>query len=276
MNISVNLYEEAAAFSAAAGEFLRSRPVHHNLILTLLDGRVTRPEPGRYWVAKRDGQVAGVVFQSPLTHSALVVPMETEVLTALVDALAESGAVLPGVSGDVATAASFAGQWTERRKAAASPFQGQRIYELAELNEISSAEGHLRKADESDRKLVEIWTHEYQIETEMRPSDCALQVDRWLAAKQLWLWQNEKAVSMAVAQTPIENVARLSTVYTPPEKRKCGYAASCIHALSKLLTKSGLQCMLYTNLANPISNSIYRQIGYRAVSEGIHYHFDQS
>jgi predicted GNAT family acetyltransferase len=31
--------------------------------------------------------------------------------------------------------------------------------------------------------------------------------------------------------------------------------------------------MLYTALSNPTSNSIYRQIGYRSVAEGLRYRF---
>jgi hypothetical protein len=72
-----------------------------------------RPEPGHYWVAARAGQAVGVVFQSPLIRSALLVPMETSVIEALVDAIVDAGDVLPGVIGDAATAASFARRWVE-------------------------------------------------------------------------------------------------------------------------------------------------------------------
>ena len=67
---------------------------------------------------------------------------------------------------------------------------------------------------------------------------------------------------------------RLSGVYTPPEKRKHGYAAACVHALSKQLRVGGYRCILYTDLGNAASNSIYRRIGYRAVAEALRYRFD--
>ena len=53
-----------------------------------------------------------------------------------------------------------------------------------------------------------------------------------------------------------------------------GYAAACVHGLSEHLAGAGYRCMLYTDLGNPISNSIYRRIGYRAIVEAIHYRFD--
>jgi len=37
---------------------------------------------------------------------------------------------------------------------------------------------------------------------------------------------------------------------------------------------AGFRCILYTDLANPTSNSIYRRIGYRAVAEGLRYRFE--
>jgi uncharacterized protein len=33
------------------------------------------------------------------------------------------------------------------------------------------------------------------------------------------------------------------------------------------------RCILYTDLGNPTSNSIYRRIGYRAVAECLRYRF---
>lgn len=124
MNTAVRAYKDAASFFTAAQQFLLTRPVRHNLILTLLNERLARQEPGRYWVAAPNGQVAGVVFQSPLTHAALLTPMDLSVITALADAMANSEVVIPGVTGEAGTAASFAGQWTELRKCAAIPTQG--------------------------------------------------------------------------------------------------------------------------------------------------------
>src|ERR1700727_731022 len=108
MDIRVRFYEDAASVLATANELLRSRPVTHNLILTLLEGRLMHPEPARYWVASRAGKPVGIVFQSPLTRPALLVPMEPDVIEALVNAIAGQGIALPGVNGDAATDASFA------------------------------------------------------------------------------------------------------------------------------------------------------------------------
>jgi predicted GNAT family acetyltransferase len=193
----------------------------------------------------------------------------------MVDAIAEAGVTLSGVFGDAATAARFAGQWSERCKSAATPFQGMRLYELLKMGEAPRTEGELRQAVPSDRSLMILWTRAFQNEIGESANDSELRVDRGLAAGQLWLWdQNGEPMSMTVSREPVQGVVRLSGVYTPPEKRGHGHAAACVHVLSKHFRGGGYRCILYTDLGNPTSNSIYQRIGYRAVAEALCYRFD--
>ena len=67
---------------------------------------------------------------------------------------------------------------------------------------------------------------------------------------------------------------RINAVYTPPKYRGKGYATSCVKGVSQKLLNQGYRyCFLFTNLANPISNHIYRQIGYQPVWEISNYAF---
>jgi predicted GNAT family acetyltransferase len=275
MKLKVLFSEDPAFVLKNAGEFLSSEPVLHNLILSILHSRVAQGDPGRYWIGFRGKKAVGVVIQSPLEFPATLTPMEPPAVLAIVDAIAEAGLKLCGVNGDAPTAATFAGQWSERCKSAATPFQGTRLYELLKLEEIPPAEGQLRQAGSSDRSLMILWTRAFQEQIGESAHDTELRVDRALAAGQLWLWdQDGETTSMAVGREPAQGVVRLSGVYTPPEIRKRGYATACVHALSKHLLGRGHRCMLYTDLANPTSNSIYRRIGYRAVAEALRYRFE--
>jgi uncharacterized protein len=276
MDIKIAFSEDPALALSTAGEFLASQPVLHNLILSLLHARTARSEPGRYWVATDGDKTVGVIIQSPLTFPATLTPMEPRVVAAMVDAIAEAGVSLPGVNGEAATSASFAGQWTEKCKSAATPFQGNRLYELSEMAEAPNIGGKLRQAGPRDRSLMIQWSRAFQAEIGApEPGhDTELRVDRGLAAGELWLWDDGETMSMAVTRKPVEGVVRLSGVYTPADKRKRGCAAACVYALSKHLREAGYRCMLYTDLGNPTSNSIYRRIGYRAVAEALRYRFE--
>jgi predicted GNAT family acetyltransferase len=200
--------------------------------------------------------------------------MDKQVATAMVDAIVNADVSLPGINGDAATAATFAGHWSEQRKSAATPFQGNRLYELLEVGEVAGVEGQLHQALPRDRSLMIHWTRAFQIEIDEPADGTELRVDRGLAAGEFWLWDGGEPMSMAVSRRPVEGVVRVAGVYTPPEKRKRGYAAACVHALSKHMRDAGYRCALYTDLANPTSNSIYRRIGYRAILEVLRYRFE--
>ena len=274
MAIEVCFSDNAGWVLNKAKVFLGSKPVHHNLILTLLHARAAHPKPGRYWVATDGNAVVGVVFQSPLNFRAVVTPMVPDVVPLVVDAISDTEVRLPGVVGDVATAAYFAGQWAERQKSAVVPFLGQRLYEVDKVEEPTAVRGRFRKAVPDDWELLIDWVRRFSADISEQESDSESLVDRRLPAGQLWLWDSNGPVSMAGRTAPVEGVARVQLVYTPPENRNSGYASACVASLSKHIRDEGHRCILYTDLGNPISNSVYRRIGYRAVAEGIQYRFE--
>src|SRR5205823_7705664 len=104
MEVKVQFSDDPAFVLSRAGDFLSSRPVVHNLALSILHARVAQGDPGRYWMAIQQDDTVGVVVQSPLTVPATLTPMEVRVATAMADAIAEMGFALPGINGEAATA----------------------------------------------------------------------------------------------------------------------------------------------------------------------------
>lgn len=274
MVVEVAYSEDPGRVLAEAKEFLAWDPVLHNLVLTLLHARVAYPEPGRYWLAKDGDRVVGVLFQSPLDFFASLTPTSPEAVAAMVDAVMEAGVALPGVNGEAATAARFAGQWTERRGSAAFPVEGQRIYELARSRKRTPVGGRLRRASPDDRDLILAWTRGFFADVGQEARDLEPFVERRLATGQFWLWEDGGPVSMAANSEPVEGAVRLQAVYTPPERHNRSYAGACVGELSGRMSEEGYQCMLYADLGNPTSNSVYRRIGYRAVAEALRYRFE--
>ena len=274
MATEVEARSDPAGVLEEAGPFLELDPVRHNLILTLLHARASHPEPGRYWIVRVDGAVTGVVFQSPLSFVATVTPMTPDAVTAAVEAIAGDGVPLPGVTGEAATAARFAGHWAERTRSAARPVQGQRIYEVKRAVAAGPVRGRARRGVDGDRDLLVEWVRAFQADTGEAPADAAAVVERRLADGQLWIWEHEAAVAMAGLSQAVADVVRVGPVYTPREHRGRGYASGLVAALSEATRSQGRRCILYTDLANPTSNGIYRAIGYRAVAEVLRYRFD--
>lgn len=274
MAINILSSDDPAWILSKSKVFLTSDPVRHNLILTLLNERIAWPKPGRYWLATDNDDVIGVAFQSPLDFPLTVTPMVDEATIALVAAISESSVLLPGVSGEATTAACFAGQWTECCGVAATPTEGQRIYEATKVETPAVKGGYLRPAEADDCELLIDWVEKFYIDVGAPREGLSGGVERRLAAGQFWLWDDEGEVSMASHSQMTAGVTRMQTVYTPPNKRGRGYASACVSGLSRHLIERGYRCMLYTDLGNPTSNAIYRHVGYTAVSEGLRYSFD--
>jgi predicted GNAT family acetyltransferase len=274
MDVVVRRTEDAARVLADAGVFLASDPVRHNVILTLLHARVAYPEPGRYWIVDIDGSTAGVVFQSPLHFHAAVTPMPSAAVTAAVEAIVGQGVALPGVAGEAATAARFAGHWVEQANVGARPGQGQRIYEVDVVVDPRPTTGRLRAARADEHARLVAWFQAFQADIGDTVTDANSIVRQRLAAGHLWLWADGAPVALAGVFDAALGVARLGPVYTPPDHRNHGYASALVAALSRMVLEQGQRCILYTDLDNPTSNAIYRAMGYEAVAEVTRYSFD--
>jgi predicted GNAT family acetyltransferase len=257
----------------AAGTFLASKPAEHNLVLTLLHERAAHPQPGRFWTSSHDGDVVAVMFQSPLDFHATITPTEPDAVAALADVAVECAPDLPGVSGEVGTAARFAGCWAERLKLPASPVEGQRLYELGTLQPPDGVPGRLRQARPADGDLLVAWMRGFEADTggaAVAPDTLRRRIGEGL----VWLWDHHEPVAMAAFTIPLAGVTRVGLVYTPPEHRQHGYAAACTAAVSQAGLDAGAdRCILYTQLGNPQSNAIYRRLGYEPIQETVHYRF---
>jgi ribosomal protein S18 acetylase RimI-like enzyme len=257
-----------------ADAFLRTEPVRHNLIATLLHRCAAAGERGRFVVAVDDEGVRGISFQWPETFVATVTPMPRQVIEAVVDALARDDMALPGVSGEAATAAAFAGRWTERTRATARPVEGQRLYEVDRVRGARPTPGACRRATADDHDLAARWLGAFAAEIgEPLSVDPAVAARARSDAGELWIWDHDGPMALLGLSRPEHGAVRVGPVYTPPERRGLGYASALVGECSASVRTQGDRCLLYADLANPTSNAIYRRLGYSAVAEIIRYEF---
>jgi GNAT superfamily N-acetyltransferase len=275
MSLSVRHTTDPAEALTAAGDFLATRPIEHNVHLTILHARICEPVPGRYWWVERDSSTIAYAFQSPHSFSLGTTAVDRETTEALIIAIADVAPDLPGVTGDATTAAAFAASWAERMHVPAYPEEAQRIYRLGTLVPPRDVPGSLRAAEPTDREILVRWTNGFDRDTNSGAvNDHEEEVDRRLRDGRLALWDIGEPVTMAMTRTPAMGVARVAGVYTPPEHRRRGYASACVAALSaRVLATDADTCILYTQLGNPTSNAIYRAIGYEPVAEVVRYRF---
>ena len=116
---------------------------------------------------------------------------------------------------------------------------------------------------------------------EARPEGSAADADSFVEHRLgrpdegLVIWEHDGPVSLAGYAGPTPNGIRVGPVYTPPHLRGHGYASALTAALTgRLLDEGRRYCFLFTDLANPTSNSIYQRIGYRRVGDVSRWAFD--
>ncbi len=185
---------------------------------------------------------------------------------------------IPGVTGHLAVARTFAELWSQRTGRSFEVAMRQRIYELRQVTPPRGVPGRLRQAYTDDLATLAEWVANFNVDAYLPPLD-PLEAwglaERRVDAGDLFLWENGgQPVSMAAKVRPTSHGMSISLVYTPRDQRNHGYASACVAALSQQMLDAGWAfCTLYTDLSNPTSNSIYQRIGYRPVCDSTEYHF---
>jgi uncharacterized protein len=184
-----------------------------------------------------------------------------------------------GVTAPVRLAAAFAEIYMRQTGGTSKIRANERLYRLTEVWPPAGVPGALRPARAADVDLAASWLAEFHAEaTPDRPlTDFQRTAEQAISQERLYLWDDGGPVSLAGTNRSTAHGASVGPVYTPPALRRRGYASACVAALSQLLLDRGYQfCTLFTNLANPISNAIYRQINYRPVCDFLEIGFHAS
>jgi len=280
---------DVAEFLAAAGEFLWRERARNTVVLTVSeqlrvnparyappansDGRANRmSRPLFGWWTGRAGAVGGAFLHTP-PHPLLLTAVPADVAAGLAPLLA--GRPLNGVNAYLDAAGAFGERWR-----AANP-DGQvtehrrmRLYRLGELTWPDPApDGAPRVAADSDAQLLTGWFAAFADEVNDLDGgdDQAVAVRDRLSYGGVLLWEaGGRRVAMAGVTRQVAGMIRVGPVYTPPDLRGRGHASAVTAAVSVRAREAGAEeVLLYTDLANPTSNSIYQRIGYRPVEDRV-------
>jgi predicted GNAT family acetyltransferase len=150
---------------------------------------------------------------------------------------------------------------------ATGPTIEMRLYELDELTAPSALPaGRARSALPSDRDVLVQFFERFAAAVHMPAgADHARRVDAGVADGSLTVWESPSGAPESVAQhsAPVADVSRIRLVFTPPELRGRGLASAVTAASAVRALASARRVVLFTDLANPTTNSIYQKLGFR-------------
>ncbi|MGG4489298.1 GNAT family N-acetyltransferase [Metabacillus idriensis] len=271
-------YKDRSLFFELAEPFLLKNEAENNLTLGLLGAfKRTIPAANVYTAAvEADGELAMTLLMTP-PHN-LILSFNEDVMTEnilyeTVRTLSMKNVNIPGVVGERKWTAPFAKIWSAETEDRAEIVLEQKIYRLQEVTKLKRSSGKFALAELDHLPLLTEWMMDFMNYTN-EPPITALQaagrMKQFIAEKSVYLWlEDDKPVSMAKKSRSTKNGICVSLVYTPVDFRGKGYASSCVAELSGLLLKDFSFCTLYTDLANPTSNSIYQKIGYQPIQDSI-------
>lgn len=255
--VSIERHDEPAAYAAEVTPYLLRDEARYNLELAVITRAATgfRYDDEPVLMLTVDG--APAVRTPP--HNLLMAAVPAAAAPALAAYLRDED--LPGALGAPEAVTAFA-------EAYGRPYDVSReqgVYALTTLIPPRPTPGELKTAD--DWPLVARWADEFAEEVGLPRHDLANVRARYDEGL-IWLWVDGEPVSLAGCGGFTPNGARVGPVYTPPDKRGRGYASAVTAGVTRALLDRGCaSTFLYTDLANPTSNRIYRALGYEHVTD---------
>jgi predicted GNAT family acetyltransferase len=279
---------DPTAFLASAEETLAADPLVSTVMATVTSRMVGEPAPTdrpQWWAVVRDehGEIAGLAMRTAPTppHPMFVLPMPDDAALALARAIHARAERIGGLNGSLPAAEVMAGELARLQGGTVEVAQHTRLFELGELRPPAGVPGHLREATLEDFDLAKAWVDRFMYDAdvqagrdpgahgreEVSPEDLRRRIEQQC----YWFWLDDagERVHLTGANPPSYGVARIGPVYTPPEQRRRGYAGAAVAEVSQMFLDQGARVCLYTDQANPTSNGIYQQIGYRPVVDQV-------
>lgn len=279
----VHSTDDVDEYAEAARTFLEAEPCARNVLLTVIDTVRSAPSsyssaPGFWWVTDADRVVGAMSWTPP--HNLLVSSLPPEAAPWLAAAAIKRARTLGlrpgGVVGPATSARAVASAWTSATGDRIERDRMILLNELRTLTEVAVPPGARRSAVGDDAALVTAWLAAYTAEID----HAAIPNPRHIAGHMiqsghidLWI-SDDQPVSM-VGHRVSAGVVRIGPVYTPHEHRNHGYARRLTYEVTaSVIARPDVQrAMLFTDAANTVSNSIYRQAGYEPRGEHVEIDF---
>lgn len=278
--MNVELIESIETLLTVTSNYRAADPLRTNVIgsvaASVLSGK-SHYDAYRWWIVTDNGTVVGVAMR-PSPFNLVLGPMSHEAAACLGHAIVREDDDVPGVIGSRDVVAAFLKGYRDTRSPGSQrPIHDERndlIYELGELL-VPDVEGLARGARNSEVESLAQMYVDFTVEAVLAPlslADARRTVTKSVEDGSLFCWVVEDTVVSIAAHAPTvatgsHVIGRIGPVYTPPPFRRHGFGGAVTAHVSRQLLNRGARVMLFTNAANPTSNSIYQAMGYRLIDE---------
>ena len=273
-------------FLNKCGAVLEKDEVEHNLMLSLCQAAEKKQKKGEKAdircsiVSDGDDFVLAAVQTPP--HNIILSKSSQPDVERLAEELAKKKFKFPGIVGPSDVTSIFSNKWAELTGQKSVEYMDQIIYVLKNVVMPTPVEGEMRLAKPDEVDLVAEWNFAFSAAAapkseQISEKEARAQAEDIVKAERVVFWCVKGKPVAQASFSGTDSVARISRVYTPPENRGKGYASAVVAHLSKMQLDLGKKlCCLYADARNPVSNSIYRKIGYEFAGRSSLYVLDKN
>ncbi|MEH7463345.1 GNAT family N-acetyltransferase [Bacillus thuringiensis] len=270
--IRLHIYTNFTQFKNDVLPFLETYEQENNLILGVLRSSQL---PLFMATAIKGEELVFVMLQ---THHRQVIvaksaPLAKNDIRELAQQLSIAYPDVPGLIGEKQVVEHLAEQLAGFQNKLIQVKMNQGVYGLRYVKKKAESNGVFHRVELKEKDLIENWVYRFceDVNLAITKEEAVHTAAELIESQRLFGWEVEgRLVSMAAVTRPTKRNITINFVYTPEAERKKGYAFNCVSALSQRMLENGYEMTsLYTDLANPTSNKIYKEIGYELVMESV-------
>lgn len=272
--LHVRRHSDPSSFLDRAEPWLCSNEAEHNILLAVAyllapDGGHFRPPFYLATVEDRQGVCGCAVCPPP--DGLYLTPMPLAAVASIAEQLADSHARIPEVIGPEEVATEFARCWQPQRWRLHSRLWRYSLERV--LPPRKRAPGVLRRAAPRDMDFLGEWALVYAREVGTKV-DVGAFFRRMVERRSMYLWDDRGPRCAVTVSGLTKNGARISSVYTPADFRRRGYAENAVAAVCRLILNEGRRfCVITADVDSPGPNVIYRRLGFERHEAFAEIHF---
>ena len=281
--MKIKIYDTAQDFLNENEKLLLEKEAVTQLILhnAFMNREKKRDSEVLFGRVEGDNEKVKLIFVNAQPFNLLIHSLEDDALNGvefLADYLRKNDVTLRGVNANKLICDRFIEYYSQKTRCTFEEHLAMDIMEIRELNkDVSLPKGNFRVATLDDKELLKDWHVKFTkdaLDEDISPSDFTDRFDKRITDKSTYIFEDENNTprAMIVVTRKLVNGVAVSFVYSDRECRGKGYGLAVTYNLSKeYLNRGNDFCCLFVDKKNPISNAVYKKVGYKILEDNYDY-----
>lgn len=275
-------YSSIHEWLALCQRYFDNDEVYYQLMITNANALKDQPDDQAFFGLVRDLDNIVVIFIYRPPYNLVVHPLKPisdEDMMIFANAVYQKDSNIPGINAPDWFARSFLDSFKMLSGRDYHLYLSMDIMEIRTLNPVNLPSVTCKVADDDDLSLIDRWAYDFQKEALHEIPDISIihqkNLER-IAKKQCYVILDDHHIphAMGLLTRPMKKGIAITLVYTDPSSRGKGYGMSVAYHLTKIAFDLGYQYVtLYVDKSNPISNRVYKKVGFRVIIDQSDYRF---